>query len=88
MVSFAGWSEARGYGNLITLGHAAEWQTAYGHLSELRVACGDRVERGAVIGLAGDTGRSGGAHLHFELLRHGERVNPWAYLPDPLAGRP
>lgn len=81
VVVFSGWS-TRGYGNLIIVDHGNGWQTAYAHLSQINVRCGQGVFQGNLIGLSGSTGNSTGAHLHFE-MRHSEygRVNPWQYLP-------
>jgi LysM repeat protein len=81
VVVYAGWSNV-GYGNLIILDHGNGWQTAYAHLSQINVACGQGVLQGSLIGLAGSTGHSTGPHLHFEMRndKYG-RVNPWQYLP-------
>lgn len=79
-VVFAGRDGA--YGLTVKVQHAAEIQTRYGHLSQLSVRSGDRVERGHVIGHAGSTGRSTGAHLHYEVLVAGRAVNPKPYLWD------
>lgn len=81
VVVFSGWS-TRGYGNLIIVDHGNGWQTAYAHLSQINVGCGAGVSQGQLIGLAGSTGNSTGAHLHFEMRsdQYG-RVNPWLYLP-------
>lgn len=81
VIVFAGWS-TRGYGNLIIVDHGNGWQTAYAHLSQINVACGQGVFQGNLIGLAGSTGHSSGSHLHFEMRNdtYG-RVNPWLYLP-------
>jgi murein DD-endopeptidase MepM/ murein hydrolase activator NlpD len=81
VIVFAGWSY-RGYGNLVIIDHGNGWQTAYAHLSVINVACGGSIYQGQVLGLAGSTGNSTGAHLHFEMRSdtYG-RVNPWLYLP-------
>jgi len=80
VVVFAGWSEY-GYGYLIVLDHGNGWQTAYGHLSAVGVACGQSVGRGTVIGGLGNTGNSSGPHLHFEMRSeiYG-KVNPWDFV--------
>jgi murein DD-endopeptidase MepM/ murein hydrolase activator NlpD len=81
VVVFAGWN-SQGYGNLVVLDHGNGWETLYAHLSQINVDCGQAVEQGSVIGLAGSTGNSTGPHLHFEILNDAYgRVNPWWYLP-------
>jgi murein DD-endopeptidase MepM/ murein hydrolase activator NlpD len=79
-VVFAGHDGA--YGLMVKVQHAAELQTRYGHLSQVTVRPGDRVQRGHVLGHAGSTGRSTGAHLHYEVLVSGRAVNPKPYLWD------
>lgn len=70
------------YGLTVKVQHGEEIQTRYGHLSQVSVRPGDRVERGHVLGRAGSTGRSTGAHLHYEVLVSGRAVNPKPYLWD------
>lgn len=79
-VSFAGWTDV-GYGYLIVVDHGNGFATYYGHLSNIYVTEGQAVERGQVIGAAGNTGNSTGPHLHFEVRRYGAQQNPRAYLP-------
>ena len=64
------------YGNLIVIKHDFGLSTRYGHLSAYKVKVGDSVRRGDVIGLVGSTGRSTGAHLHYEILVNGQLMNP------------
>ena len=52
----------------------------YGHLSKIMVKKGDLVEKDDIIGQLGSTGRSTGPHLHFEMKRHGDNINPLLYL--------
>jgi murein DD-endopeptidase MepM/ murein hydrolase activator NlpD len=68
------------YGKTIDLSHGSGYVTRYAHLSEVLVKTGQRVRRGDIIGRVGSTGRSTGAHLHYEVFRDGRRVNPWKYL--------
>jgi len=68
------------YGNLIVLKHAFGLATRYGHLSAYHVKVGDSVTRGDVIGYIGSTGRSTGAHLHYEILVNGQLMNPLQLL--------
>lgn len=75
------------YGNLIVLLHDFDLTTRYGHLSKFNVKPGDRVRRGDVIGYVGSTGRSTGAHLHYEILAGGKLINPLQILTQPPAHR-
>ena len=68
------------YGNLIVLKHAFGLTTRYGHLSAYHVKIGDTVTRGDLIGYIGSTGRSTGAHLHYEILVNGQLMNPLQLL--------
>jgi murein DD-endopeptidase MepM/ murein hydrolase activator NlpD len=68
------------YGTTIIVNHGQDVHTLYGHLSKLNVQSGQRVERGALIGYTGNTGRSSGPHLHYEIAVRGRAVNPRAYL--------
>jgi murein DD-endopeptidase MepM/ murein hydrolase activator NlpD len=81
VIVYAGWNDY-GYGNMIMIDHGNGFQTLYAHLSAFNVGCGQSVGQGEVIGAIGNTGRSSGAHLHFEILA-GTKVNPWSYLPPP-----
>ena len=73
-VQQAGWYG--GYGKYIRLGHDFGYETAYGHMSSLAVSAGSFVKKGEIIGYVGSTGYSTGPHLHFEILKYGEQVNP------------
>ena len=68
--------QPEGYGNFIEIRHPNGMTTLYAHLSRIDVASGDRVLGGERIGLVGSTGYSTGPHLHFEVRRNGEQVNP------------
>ena len=71
-----------GYGRLIILDHGFGLTTWYGHLSGFNVQAGTHVKRGDVIGYEGDSGRSTGPHLHYEVRINNTPVNPWRYLRD------
>jgi murein DD-endopeptidase MepM/ murein hydrolase activator NlpD len=71
-----------GYGNVIYLSHGNGVTTRYGHLSAFAVRSGQEVRRGEVIGYVGNTGRSLGPHLHYEVLIQGTKVNPTDYIVD------
>jgi murein DD-endopeptidase MepM/ murein hydrolase activator NlpD len=77
-VTFAGWVD--GYGKLIKLKHDKGIETYYGHCSKILVSEGQKVKKGAKIGLVGSTGRSTGPHLHFEVRVNGVPKNPANYL--------
>jgi hypothetical protein len=70
-----------GYGNVVMIDHGNGYVTLYGHLSQINVVRCQGVYVGAVIGLAGNTGNSFGAHLHFEVRQGGGFINPWYVLP-------
>jgi murein DD-endopeptidase MepM/ murein hydrolase activator NlpD len=71
---------ASGYGNLVEINHGNGYATRYGHSQQLLVTAGQTVVRGQAIALMGSTGRSTGPHVHFEVLRNGQQVNPLAYV--------
>jgi murein DD-endopeptidase MepM/ murein hydrolase activator NlpD len=73
------------YGNLIVLKHAFGLATRFGHLSKFNVTSGQNVKRGDIIGFVGSTGRSTGAHLHYEILVNGRLINPLQLLTQPAA---
>ena len=70
-----------GYGNMIMIDHGNGYTTLYGHLSAFLVHCGQSVNQGQRIGLAGATGNATGPHLHFEVRSGGAFINPWYVLP-------
>ncbi|MCH7231272.1 M23 family metallopeptidase [Glycomyces sp. L485] len=81
-VVHAGWSGS--YGMLTCIGHGGGLNSCYAHQSSIWVSKGERVSRNEGIGAVGSTGASTGAHLHFEVRKGGERVNPLGYLPSCL----
>ena len=77
-VSQVGWSDI--YGNVIIIDHDDGSQSLYGHLSGLSVKVGWPVLAGGKIGTCGNTGRSSGPHLHFEIRKNGTTVDPMTFL--------
>ncbi|MBD3677012.1 MAG: peptidoglycan DD-metalloendopeptidase family protein [Rhodobacteraceae bacterium] len=78
VVTHAGWAGA--YGRLVKIRHEFGIETRYAHMSEIHVQVGQRVSRGDRIGDMGNTGRSTGTHLHYEVRVNGSAVNPMTYI--------
>lgn len=78
-VAFAGWYN-NVYGNVVILNHGGGYQTFYAHMSRVAVSKGQVVDQGNRIGYMGSTGMSTGAHLHFEVRKDGESLNPFNFL--------
>lgn len=76
-VTMAGWKQ--GYGNCVMIDHGYGYQTLYGHMSKFKVRVGQKVKRGEVIGAVGNTGKSTGPHLHYEVIVRGRYDNPSKY---------
>jgi len=74
--------EVTGLGRAVYLAHGYGLVTRYGHMSRVDVRPGQRLKRGDVLGLVGNTGRSTGYHLHYEVRLDGEPVNPLGYILD------
>ncbi|MCP3137474.1 M23 family metallopeptidase [Pyxidicoccus xibeiensis] len=77
-VLYAG--EQRGYGNIVIVEHSQQLITLYAHNQDLRVKTGQRVLRGQVIATVGESGKTSGPHLHFEVRMDGKPVDPLDYL--------
>ena len=73
-VRLAGWRQ--GYGNTVEINHGFGYKTLYGHMHQIRVRVGQKVNRGDVIGTVGNTGKSTGPHLHYEVHLRGKVMNP------------
>jgi len=94
-VVYAEW-DISGYGYLVIVEHGDDYRTYYGHLYGFYVDVGQRVERGDLLGQLGNTGRSTGPHVHFEIRYQGIPRDPLELLPsdpqggrdDPLTGQP
>jgi murein DD-endopeptidase MepM/ murein hydrolase activator NlpD len=72
--------ELFGYGNQVVIDHGFGYKTRYAHLKSVGVGEGMKVKRGECIGLSGNSGRSSGPHLHYEVLYKGNHVNPANYF--------
>lgn len=70
----------RGYGRLVKIRHANGFETVYAHLSRSRVRVGDTVKRGEIVANLGNTGRSTGPHLHYEIRYNGKPINPAKFI--------
>lgn len=80
-VVFAGWSD-QGYGNLVIVENGST-QTYYAHLSQINVHLGQNLPAETIVGLTGNTGNSTGPHLHYEVRRNGQAVDPTAFTLLP-----
>ena len=82
IVTYAGWRQ--GYGETIEIDHGFNYATRYAHCSKLMVRVGQKVKRGDVIALVGNTGKSTGPHLHYEVHQNGHPVDPRNYYFNDL----
>ena len=80
VVTFAGYTEG-GYGNLVEIDHGNGFVTRYGHNSAVLVTVGMSVKQGQTIALMGSTGKSTGAHVHYEVRLNGSPTDPMIFLP-------
>jgi murein DD-endopeptidase MepM/ murein hydrolase activator NlpD len=83
VVDSAGWGT--GYGREVVLDHGNGITTLYAHMAAFAVTAGETVSRGQVIGYVGVSGRSTGAHVHYEVRIHGTAVNPHRYMRETMA---
>jgi murein DD-endopeptidase MepM/ murein hydrolase activator NlpD len=78
-------TDSRGYGNHIIISHGFGYETLYAHLSKFNgLKPGQKVKRGEVIGFIGNTGTSTGPHLHYEVIKNGEKINPINFFYNDL----
>jgi murein DD-endopeptidase MepM/ murein hydrolase activator NlpD len=73
-----------GYGKHIVVDHGYGYKTLYAHLNDYNIRVGQKVKRGDIIGFVGNTGRSTGPHLHYEVIKDGKKVNPVNYYSNDL----
>lgn len=76
---------AQGYGNHVVINHGFGYQTLYGHMKKMLVKPGQKIKRGQLIGLVGSTGLSTAPHVHYEVWKNGERVNPVNFYYNDLS---
>lgn len=74
-----------GYGNMITVDHGYGYKTRYAHLSKFAASQGQKVKRGQLIGYVGSTGKATGPHLHYEVLKNDEHVDPMHFFFNDLS---
>jgi murein DD-endopeptidase MepM/ murein hydrolase activator NlpD len=74
-----------GYGNMVLIDHGFGYHTRYAHLSAINVEKGETVTRGQIVGLMGNTGRSKGTHLHYEVLFKNKDVNPINFFNNDVS---
>lgn len=77
--------KSSGYGNHVRIDHGFGYVTLYAHMSEWKVKRGQKVKRGDVIGLVGNTGKSKGPHLHYEVRKNGDAINPINFYFNDLS---
>ncbi|MDX9750158.1 MAG: M23 family metallopeptidase [Flavobacteriales bacterium] len=83
-VTFADYA-TNGYGMHVVVDHGFGYETLYAHLSEIKVKRGQKVKRGDVLGLVGNTGLSAGPHLHYEVHKNGQHVDPVNFFFNDLS---
>jgi murein DD-endopeptidase MepM/ murein hydrolase activator NlpD len=77
-------ASAQGYGNHVVIDHGYGYKTLYGHMSRIATSPGKKVKRGELIGYVGSTGMSTGPHVHYEVIKNGEKVNPINFYYNDL----
>lgn len=73
-----------GYGRYVVIDHGYGYKTLYGHMSKISVKKGQRVKRGDIIGYVGNTGASTAPHLHYEVIKNGQKINPINFFYNDL----
>jgi murein DD-endopeptidase MepM/ murein hydrolase activator NlpD len=73
-----------GYGRYVVIDHGYGYQTLYGHMSKIAVRSGQNIKRGDVIGYVGNSGASTAPHLHYEIIKNGEKINPINFFYNDL----
>lgn len=75
---------AQGYGNHVVINHGYGYETLYGHMTKFVVRVGQQVKRGQIIGFVGSTGLSTAPHVHYEVIKHGQKTNPINFYYNDL----
>ncbi len=75
---------SRGYGKYVVIEHGFGYETLYAHMSKINVRKGQKVKRGEIIGLVGNTGSSSAPHLHYEVFKDGKKINPINFFFNDL----
>ena len=75
----------RGYGNHVIIDHGYNYKTLYGHMHKIVVRKNQKIKRGDLLGYVGSTGRSTGPHLHYEVIKNNQKVNPVYYYHNDLS---
>jgi murein DD-endopeptidase MepM/ murein hydrolase activator NlpD len=83
VVTLAG-NTGNGYGNHVIIDHGFNYETLYGHMYRIKVTNGQKIRRGEVIGWVGSTGKSTGPHLHYEVHKNGQKVDPIYFFYNDL----
>ncbi len=77
--------EGDGYGVKVVINHGFGYQTLYGHMMRTAVKPGQKIKRGDVIGYVGSTGKSTGPHVHYEIIKNGQKINPINYFYNDIS---
>lgn len=86
VVEEANGDNSHGYGNHVLISHGNGYETLYAHMSRIVAQAGEKVAQGQLIGYVGQSGFANGPHLHFEVRRQGEKIDPEPLLPGDGAG--
>ena len=73
-----------GYGKVVIINHGFGYESLYAHMSKIIVKPGEKVKRGQIIGYVGNTGRSTGPHVHYEIRKNGKPINPVHFFYQDL----
>ena len=77
-------NQGNGYGNHVIINHGYQYSTLYGHMYRIKVRVGQAIKRGEVIGYVGNTGKSTGPHVHYEVMKGGRHLDPIYFFYNDL----